>query len=92
MVIETLRGQDGKSLYRRFRDRGRMMPEGLQFINSWVAADLSRCFQLVETEDVTLFQRWIAEWSDLIEYEVVPIAAGTDTAAALAGQLDAGGE
>ena len=57
-------------------------------MSSWVAADLGRCFQLMEPDDVTLFQRWIAGWSDLMEFEIVPVTPGTKTAEALAGQLD----
>jgi hypothetical protein len=53
----------------------------------WVAADLGRCFQLMQADDVTLLQRWAAEWSDLIAFEIVPVVAGKDTAAALAGLL-----
>jgi hypothetical protein len=87
MVIETFRNQDALAIYRRLRDRGRSLPNGLTFVNSWVQADLGRCFQLMETDDVTLFQRWIADKSDLVEFEVVPVVAGKDTAAALAGQL-----
>lgn len=87
MVVERFRNQDGKSIYRRFRDKGRMMPEGLRFVGSWVTADMGRCFQLMEAEDVGLFQRWVAEWCDLAEFEILPVIAGKDTAAALAGQL-----
>lgn len=87
MVIETFRGQDAKAVYRRFRERGRMMPEGLNFVSSWVAADLGRCFQVMECDDVTLLQRWIAAWSDLMAFEIVPVVPGKDTAAALADQL-----
>jgi len=87
MVIETFRNHDAKPIYRRLRDQGRQMPEGLIFVNSWVAADLGRCFQLMECNDVTLFQRWIAEWADLMTFEVVPVVPGKDTAAALASQL-----
>ena len=65
MVIEQFRNQDGKSVYRRLRQKGRLMPDGLEFVNSWVAADLGRCFQLMECGDVTLLQQWVAEWSDL---------------------------
>jgi hypothetical protein len=86
MVIESFRNQDAKAVYRRFRESGRMMPDGLAFVNSWVAADLGRCFQLMECDDVTLLQRWVAEWSDLTEFEIVPVVAGKDTAAALGGQ------
>jgi hypothetical protein len=87
MVIENFRNQDAKSVYRRFQDKGRLMPDGLTFVNSWVAADLGRCFQLMECNDVTLLQRWVAEWSDLIEFEIVPVVSGKETAAALAERL-----
>jgi hypothetical protein len=87
MVIEQFRNQDAKSVYRRFRQKGRLTPDGLEFVNSWVAADLSRCFQLMECSDVTLFQQWVAEWSDLIDFEIVPVVPGKDTAAALADRL-----
>jgi hypothetical protein len=87
MVIENFRNQDAKSVYRRFRDQGRLMPDGLKFINSWVEADLSRCFQVMECDDVTLVQRWVAQWSDLVEFEIVPVVTGQDAAEALASQL-----
>ncbi len=83
MVIESFRNQDAKSVYRRFRDKGRMTPDGLIFVSSWVAADLGRCFQVMECEDVTLLQSWAAEWSDLVEFEIVPVAPGKETAEAL---------
>jgi len=83
MVIENYRNQDAKSVYRRFGDQGRLMPDGLTFVSSWVAADLGRCFQLMECGDLTLLQRWVAEWSDLVEFEIVPVVSGKETAAAL---------
>jgi hypothetical protein len=86
MVIETF-GRDAKGVYRRFRDKGRMMPDGVSFVGSWVTADLQRCFQLMECDDVGLLQRWVAEWSDIAGFEIVPVVAGKDTAAALASQL-----
>ncbi len=85
MVIESFRNQDAKSVYRRFHDSGRMTPDGLTFHNSWVAADLGRCFQIMECDDVTLLQRWAAEWSDLVAIEIVPVAAGSATADAMSG-------
>jgi hypothetical protein len=87
MVVETFRNQDAKAIYRRLRDKGRMMPENLEFVASWVSADLDRCFQLMEADDITLFQRWISEWSDLMSFEIVPVVSGNDTAEALTGQL-----
>jgi len=59
------------------------LPVGLKFVASYVSADLSRCFQLMETDDVTLFQRWIADWQELVEFEVVPVVEGKTTRAAL---------
>jgi hypothetical protein len=87
MVIETFRDGGAKSAYRRFRDQGRLMPEGLAYVDSWVAADLTRCFQLMESGDVTLLQRWVAEWSDLVEFEIVPVVPSKAASEALAGQL-----
>jgi hypothetical protein len=83
MVIERFRNQDALAVYRRFREKGRQMPDGLAFVGSWVSADVGRCFQLMECDDVTLLQRWVAAWSELIEFEIVPVAPGKDTAAAL---------
>ena len=87
MVVETFRNHDGKAIYRRLRDRGRQMPDGLSFVSSWVQADMGRCFQLMECDDVTLLQRWVAQWSDLMDFEIVPVVAGKDTATALASLL-----
>ena len=83
MVIEHFRDQDAKAVYARFREKGRLMPEGISFVASWVTADLGRCFQVMECEDVTLLQRWVAEWADLVAFEILPVTAGKETAAAL---------
>jgi hypothetical protein len=83
MVVETFRNQDAKPIYHRLREKGRMMPDGLKFVGSWVAADLGRCFQLMEADDITLLQRWITRWSDLMAFEIVPVVEGKDTAQAL---------
>lgn len=87
MVLEKFRNQDAKTIYRRLRDKGRSMPDGLTFVSSYVSADVARCFQLMECDDVTLLQRWVAEWSDLMECEIVAVVTGKDTAAALASAL-----
>ena len=88
MVVETFRNQDAKAVYRRFRDKGRMTPDGLSFIDSWVSAHLDRCFQVMECDDVAVLQRWTTEWSDLVDFQIVPVLPGAETAKALAGQLD----
>ena len=85
MVVETFRNQDARAIYRRLREKGRMMPGGLKFVSSWVAADLGRCFQLMEADDITLLQCWIVGWSDLMAFEIVPVVEGKDTAQALSG-------
>ncbi len=84
MVIEHFRDRDAAAVYGRVRQQGRMMPEGLVFRDSWVTADLGRCFQIVECEDTALFQQWVAQWTDLVEFEIIPIAQGTQTAIAIA--------
>lgn len=88
MVIERFRGQDAPAVYRRLEREGRMAPEGLTYVGSWVEADLERCFQLMECEDVAPLQRWVANWRDLVEFEIVPVLDGEETADALAPMLE----
>ena len=83
MVVEKFKNQDGKAVYRKLRDKGRALPDGLKFVSSYVTADLGRCFQLMETDDITLFQKWIADWQEVVEFEVVPVVEGKSTRAAL---------
>ena len=73
MVIEHFHNRDPAPIYRRFRDQGRMMPEGYR--GSWIEANFDRCFQLMECDDERLFTDWMANWNDLMEFEVVPVAA-----------------
>ena len=79
MVIERFKNQDAKAVYQRFQEQGRMMPDGLKYIDSWVEANFNRCFQLMECDDPILFQQWIANWQDLMEFEIVPIASSAET-------------
>ncbi len=83
MVIERFRDGDAAAVFRRFRERGRMLPEGLRYVDSWVAADLSRCFQLMECGDAELFGQWIDQWKDLVEFEVVPVVTSAEAANAI---------
>ena len=85
MVIERLGGREAAAaVYRRFRERGRLMPEGLKYVGSWVEPDFGRCFQLVECEDARLVVEWTARWSDLAEFEVVPVVTSQEAADAIA--------
>lgn len=87
MVIETFKPGAAPEIYRRSRDGGRSLRDGLVYLNSWVDLDYSRCFQLMETDDVELFDTWIANWSDLTDFEVVPVRTSAEAAAAISDQL-----
>jgi hypothetical protein len=79
MVIERFRDRDAKAIYRRFRDQGRMMPDGLNYVGSWIEANFDRCFQLMECDDARLLQDWLLNWSDLLECEIVPVVPSDQT-------------
>jgi len=81
MVIERFKGGDPSAVYRRFRDRGRLAPEGLTYVNSWVDASLEYCYQLMETDDRRLLDEWMANWSDLVDFEVHPVVTSAEAAA-----------
>jgi hypothetical protein len=87
MVIERFKKGDPAPVYRRFRDRGRLAPEGVTYINSWVDASLEHCYQLMETDDRRLLDQWMANWSDLVDFEVHPVITSADAAARVAGRL-----
>ncbi len=87
MVIERFKNRDARAVYRRLRDKGRNMPEGLRYVNSWVEASLDRCFQVMECDDVCLLQQWITFWSDLIEFEIVPVAPSSEVREAIESTL-----
>ena len=73
MVVEHFKHGDALPVYRRFREQGRLAPEGLIYLSSWVDERLQRCFQLMETDDGNLLDQWIANWSDLVDFEVFPV-------------------
>ncbi len=87
MVIERFKDRDAVAVYRRARDQGRMLPDGLTYVGSWVETNYDRCFQLMETEDERLFQPWISSWRDLIDFEVVPVSTSDEARAAIAPRL-----
>ena len=80
IVVETYKDGAAPAIYRRARERGRLIPEGLRYVSSWVDLELKRCFQLMETEDASLFAIWIQAWSDLVEFEVVPVQTSAEAA------------
>jgi hypothetical protein len=85
MVIERYTHGPGP-VYARTSERGRMLPPGLTYLESWVEErDLNRCFQLMDTEEPSLLDQWVANWSDLVEFEIVPVIHSGDAAARMAG-------
>jgi hypothetical protein len=87
MVIERFKNKNAEAVYRRFRERGRMAPEGLTYVNSWVETNFDRCFQLMECQDAKLLQQWAANWQDLVEFEFVPVRRSQEVAAIMAPEL-----
>ena len=78
MVIEHFRGGDARPVYRRFRDQGRLAPDGLTYVASWVSDDLARCWQVMECDDRALLDAWIARWSDIVDFEVRPVLTSAE--------------
>jgi hypothetical protein len=87
MVIEHFKDGDAVPVYRRFRDRGRLAPEGLSYVSSWVDAKLERCYQLMETDDAALLDRWMAHWNDIVDFEVHPVISSMEAADRIAPRL-----
>jgi len=83
MVVETFKNGDASPVYKRFRQSGRLAPDGLTYISSWVDDRMERCFQLMETDDRALLNEWIARWQDIVDFEVYPVITSTEAAALL---------
>jgi hypothetical protein len=87
MIVEHFRDGDAVPVYRRFRDQGRLAPEGLRYVDSWVTDDFRRCFQLMDCDDPRLLSQWMARWEDLVEFEVVTVVPSAEAVAAIAPRL-----
>jgi len=81
MIIENFRNGDPAPVYARFRAQGRLAPEGLRYVSSWVTEDIRRCYQVMQCDDRTLLDAWIMAWSDLVDFEVHPVITSADAAA-----------
>ena len=79
MVYERFKEGAAPEIYRRLREKGRMMPEGLDYVSSWIDLDLTKCYQLMQTEDKSLFRRWTDHWKDLMDFEIVPVRTSAET-------------
>ena len=73
MLIERFKNRDALAVYRRFKEQGRMAPEGLTYVGSWIEANFDRCFQLMECDDVRLLQQWAVQWQNVVDLEFVPV-------------------
>ena len=80
MVIERF-VQGARPVYERAAEKGRMLPPGVHYLDSWIDESLQRCFQLVETDDPSALDEWIGEWSDLVRFEIVPLISSSEAAA-----------
>ncbi len=78
MIVEHYKNQDALPVYRRFQAEGRLAPEGLTYISSWVDDTLQHCFQIMETDDKALIDKWIANWVDIVDFEVFPVISSKE--------------
>jgi hypothetical protein len=87
MIIERFKNGDPVPVYRRFRDQGRMAPETLRYLSSWVTPDLTTCYQLMECEGRDVLEQWITRWRDLVDFDVVPVITSAEAVERIAPRL-----
>lgn len=87
MIIEHFHHGDPLPVYRRFRDQGRLAPDGLRYVDSWVTHDLAHCYQVMECEERALLDAWIANWADLVDFEVIPVHSSAEVREMVAPRL-----
>jgi len=86
IVIERFKNRDAKAVYTRFRGQGRMMPEGLEYVGSWIESSFDRCFQVMDCEDERLLHEWADRWRDLMKFEFVPVLTSAKARARALGE------
>jgi uncharacterized protein DUF3303 len=87
MVVERFRNGDPVPVYRRFRDRGRQLPPDVSYVGSWVSADLDLCYQIMDAPSRAALDEWTSHWSDLVEFDVVPVMTSAEAVEAVAPRL-----
>jgi hypothetical protein len=87
MIVEHFKNKDAVPVYRRFRDQGRLAPDGLVYVSSWVDQQFERCYQIMEAESPALIEEWVAKWSDLVDFEVYPVMTSKEAAEKIAPHL-----
>ena len=85
MVVERFKPGRAAEIYRRFRERGRMAPDDVKYVASWVDLDFNRCFQVMEADDEARLREWTKHWDDLTDFEVIPVRTSAEAAAIMAG-------
>ncbi len=73
MIIEKFHPGKEKEIYQRLEEKGRMMPDGVQYINSWVDQEITTCYQIMESESISKMEEWISNWNDLADFEIIPV-------------------
>ena len=84
MIVEHFHTDAAPAIYRRARERGRQLPAGLEYLDSWVDLEFSRCFQLMRTDDPALLAIWMQSWNDLVRFEVIAVRSSAEAAALMA--------
>jgi len=84
MIVEHFKNGDPVPVYRRFREEGRLAPDGLEYVGSWVTSDMTGCYQVMECDDRALLDEWMAAWDDLVRFEVIEVVTSTEAAETVA--------
>lgn len=87
MIIERFKNGDPVPVYRRFRDQGRQVPDGLEYVSSWITTDVSMCWQIMKCDDRRLLDEWMANWNDLVDFDVIPVITSPEAREKIAPQL-----
>lgn len=87
MIVENFKNKNAVPVYRRFREKGRLAPDGLEYVSSWVDENFEKCFQLMKTDDENLIGEWISNWKDIVDFEVFPVMTSAEAAEKIASKL-----
>ncbi len=87
MIIEDFHDGDPVPVYRRFRDSGHQLADGLKYLGSWVTQDLTRCYQVMECDDPILLDEWMSQWTDVTSFQVIPVVTSSEAVAIVSPRL-----
>lgn len=86
LVVERFRNGNPRPVYDRFDAHGRLAPDGVQYVNSWITSDLTTCYQVMETDDRELLDEWIGNWSDIVDFEVLEVMTSSEARTRVLGE------